>query len=652
MIFLAYSAPIASMTHALELDRRSISALPSYSAALVPAVGYLRRSTDRQEQSIGDQRSAIEAYAEANDFRIVRYYTDDGISGTSTAGRRAFQKLIADAAKPNRDFALVIVYDIKRFGRIDNDEAGFYRHTLRSHGVEVRYASENFTGDGTDDLLRPVKQWQARQESKDLAKVTIRGLVSKARAEGGWWMGGAPPYGYDLRYESSSGEFIFIARYDRDGSKLLLDEDGMLIRNLPKGETIAVSKRDRCRLVPGDPDRVSIVDRIYECYASKRLGLKAISSTLNADGVPTARSEAWAAHYLGKWSTTTVKAILSNPVYKGDMVWNRRTDARFFRITGSGDTAEREGVIGRRLEDNDPSDWMVIESAHEPLISRALWERAASLRMSKPGSKRQRGINPRTGLPSGTPEAVGSRPRFLLSGLIRCSACSASYEGRLDRPSKANCDGERSTSYGYACGGYIRHGRSVCTRGIVDRDELERLTIESIHATYRPLKGKQGRSLLVETLKKVLEVEDQLSIDERSSTESAIETIDDRIRTLIDNISSVNRAMIDARLSEIGVDRRTLELRLARLRAIEASKVSIEEAVEDCRAFMDELETMLAADADPVERQAAVRRCVDNIVINRETKRVIVHVRAVPSCGTLPERLPTTTVEHAIAIGR
>lgn len=94
------------MTHALEPDRRSISAHPSYSAPLAPAVGYLRRSTDRQEQSIGDQRSAIEAYAETSGFRIVRYYTDDGISGTSTSGRRAFQKLIADAAKPNRDFAL------------------------------------------------------------------------------------------------------------------------------------------------------------------------------------------------------------------------------------------------------------------------------------------------------------------------------------------------------------------------------------------------------------------------------------------------------------------------------------------------------------------------------------------------------------------
>ena len=67
----------------------------------------------------------------------------------------------------------VVVYDVKSFGRLDNDEAGFYRHKLKMCGVNILYATENFNGDYTDDLLRPVKQWQARQESKDLSKVTI-----------------------------------------------------------------------------------------------------------------------------------------------------------------------------------------------------------------------------------------------------------------------------------------------------------------------------------------------------------------------------------------------------------------------------------------------------------------------------------------------
>jgi len=142
------------------------------------AVGYVRRSTDRQEQSIPDQQKAISAYASEMELKLVKFYVDDAISGTSTLGRRAFQQMIADAEKPARPFGKIVVYDVKRFGRIDNDEAGYYRHRLRTNGVEVLYVSENFNGDSTDDLLRPVKQWQARQESKDLSKVTIRGLLS------------------------------------------------------------------------------------------------------------------------------------------------------------------------------------------------------------------------------------------------------------------------------------------------------------------------------------------------------------------------------------------------------------------------------------------------------------------------------------------
>ncbi|MCH8151387.1 MAG: recombinase family protein, partial [Planctomycetes bacterium] len=55
------------------------------------AVGYVRRSTDRQEQSIPDQKRAIEKYSAEHGLRLLRYYVDDAISGTTTVVRRAFQ---------------------------------------------------------------------------------------------------------------------------------------------------------------------------------------------------------------------------------------------------------------------------------------------------------------------------------------------------------------------------------------------------------------------------------------------------------------------------------------------------------------------------------------------------------------------------------
>ena len=85
------------------------------------AVGYVRRSTDRQEQSIPDQKRAIEKYVAEHGLRLLRFYVDDAISGTSTVGRRAFQAMMADAKRPSCDFGMIVVYDVKRFGRIDND---------------------------------------------------------------------------------------------------------------------------------------------------------------------------------------------------------------------------------------------------------------------------------------------------------------------------------------------------------------------------------------------------------------------------------------------------------------------------------------------------------------------------------------------------
>ncbi len=233
-------------------------------AAKHRAVGYVRRSTDKQEQSIGDQKKAISDYAAEHRLRVQRFYVDDAVSGTSTVGRRAFQEMMADAQKSVRPFDWIVVYDVKRFGRVDNDEAGYYRHLLRTHGVDIRYVSENFNGDSTDDLLRPVKQWQARQESKDLSKVTIRGFLSKVEntdgKTGGWWMGGVPPFGYDLRYETGDGQFLFIVRYMPDGSKQLIDDGGQLTRTLARGESLTISRRDRCKLVPSSPERVTVIE--------------------------------------------------------------------------------------------------------------------------------------------------------------------------------------------------------------------------------------------------------------------------------------------------------------------------------------------------------------------------------------------------------
>jgi DNA invertase Pin-like site-specific DNA recombinase len=315
------------------------------------AVGYLRRSTDRQEQSIPDQRKAIERYAAEHDLELARFFVDDAISGTSAVRRPAFQEMVGLAQQERRPFSYVIVYDVKRFGRLDNDEAGYYRHILRTHGVEVLYVGENFSGDATDDLLRPVKQWQAREESKDLAKVTIRGMLS--RVESGYWNGGSPPFGYDLRYESpreDGGAFLFVLRFQADGSKLVLDESGKVVRTLARGERLQVSKRDRSRLVLSSPERVDLVRRIFTMSAVDRMGYRAIANVLNDEGVPSPRNAEWAHIYSGAWTASTIRSILTNPMYVGDLVGTAgaRARSRWRRSHGCAEAPRSSRSAGNR----------------------------------------------------------------------------------------------------------------------------------------------------------------------------------------------------------------------------------------------------------------------------------------------------------------
>ena len=44
------------------------------------AVGYVRRSTDRQEQSIGDQKNALQTYAAEHSLCLSKFYVDDAIN--------------------------------------------------------------------------------------------------------------------------------------------------------------------------------------------------------------------------------------------------------------------------------------------------------------------------------------------------------------------------------------------------------------------------------------------------------------------------------------------------------------------------------------------------------------------------------------------
>jgi hypothetical protein len=195
---------------------------------------------------------------------------------------------------------------------------------------------------------------------------------------------------------------------------------------------------------------------------------------------------------------------------------------------------------------------------------------------------------------------------------------------------------------GYACGGYIRHGRSVCTRGFIRQEPLESAVLAAVAEAYAVYaEPKIGKQALRSALEKILRAESKALAASRSEVGAKLEEIDSTIRNLLDNITSVNRAMVDNRLAELGVERAEFDRELDGIDALEASWVGLDTAFKEVRAFLRELPGLLAS-ADAEQRQAALRRCVASVTLDRAKGEALVEVRTVPSCGPLPEDLPTT----------
>lgn len=407
------------------------------------AVGYARRSTDMQERSVPDQKAYVEKWAAERGYEVARWYVDDAISGTSTRGRDQFEQMIADAEN-GRDFDAVLCYDISRFSRGGTNETGFYVYRLQQAGVAALFCADAIPEGDEGELLQSVKSWQARQYSVKLARDSIRGQLShltgaKSR------MGSQAPFGYDRQYLTPDGKVLRLLREMPDGSRQELAPNGKLLRVLPRGERLPKARSDIVRLVPGLPERVRTVRQMFQ-WCAEGTGLRTIAMRLNAAGITTPMGR--------KWEHTSVSSLLRNPVFRGALAWNRKTKAKI--NAPSPDGKLRPPPRNRHGEPNAPEQWVVLESVHEPLVDAEVWRRAQEAidRRSKMG-----------GL---------ARPtnRYLLSGLVKCTACGFNFVGR-----RGSTKGYQRYYYD---GAYMRHGRAGCDPNNINADNLDAFVLAQV----------------------------------------------------------------------------------------------------------------------------------------------------------------------------
>lgn len=93
---------------------------------------YARRSENETENSIGNQRIALEEYAASKGVENTLFLSDDGYSGVGF-DRPGFQKLL-ELVKTGQAEA-VIVSDLSRMGRVISQFREYTNEIFPSYGV-------------------------------------------------------------------------------------------------------------------------------------------------------------------------------------------------------------------------------------------------------------------------------------------------------------------------------------------------------------------------------------------------------------------------------------------------------------------------------------------------------------------------------------
>lgn len=104
----------------------------------VPAVAYVRMSTDHQKYSAKNQLDVIRKYASDRGLQILRAFEDSGRSRLRLDGREALPSLMAEVESGKPDFKAILVYDVSRWGRFqDADEGAYHEHVCSRAGIRV-----------------------------------------------------------------------------------------------------------------------------------------------------------------------------------------------------------------------------------------------------------------------------------------------------------------------------------------------------------------------------------------------------------------------------------------------------------------------------------------------------------------------------------
>jgi len=343
---------------------------------------YIRVSTDDQtEYSPDAQLKALKHYAQQNNIILTNehIYIDEGISGRNADKRPAFQLMIATAKSKPKPFDVILVHKFDRFARSREDSVVYKSLLKREADIKVISTTESIENDKFSVILEAMLEAMAEYYSLNLSEEVKKGMTEKAhRGE----YQSTPPFGYTM---------------EKHSKQLLIH-----------------------------PKEAEIIRFIFEKFASKEMGMRAIAIYINNLGIRTKRGNLF--------ENRNIEYILNNPVYMGKTRWT---------------PTER---IRRNY--NHP-DSIIVDGTHEPIISQELWDKAQEVMRE---------------IKEHYPKGVRSDSKRVtwLHGLVHCGTCDKKLVRSADKYMQCNA-----------------YSRGQCTTSNSIRySVLEDLTLEALKRDY------------------------------------------------------------------------------------------------------------------------------------------------------------------------
>lgn len=291
---------------------------------------YCRLSRDDElsgeSNSITNQKSILSKYAKENNFQNIKFFVDDGYSGT-TFTRPAFMEIMELAEQGK--IGTIIVKDHSRLGRnrlivgqlLEED---FVRLNIRYIAIMDNIDSSK----GLNDFL-PIQDWFNEMHAKNTSQ-KVRAVL-KNKGESGISLANNVPYGYK-KDENDKTKWLV----DETSAEVVKEIFNLFIQGHGTFE-IARILRERKVLTPS------------EYNAS-------ISTNSNNQ------------EYQYKWCGTTIAGILDRQEYIGDTV-NFKSTTRSYKD---------------KTRVNLPKeDRKIFKNTHEPIIDEYTWNIAKQLRNNR-----------------------------------------------------------------------------------------------------------------------------------------------------------------------------------------------------------------------------------------------------------------------------